>query len=271
MGKNGVNLTDLMIVFVFALFSYFITQSWTNPLADTFFTLSWIAVTIYLIASITGAMSNLILRTPTWTITGLISLFIWNIVALIPIPSSTSQNFTETSILVKLFGVDSANFLTQVVVVGVVETIVLVGFVTVFFLRQARPNTQREIPAFNGKRDKPQGKLFFFIMIFAGLFGAVIHYNIALQLHDAGQLDFGFFLLHQLLSFLIFTFIAFTPLGLAGSISSHMVKNLLALSVILPQMWIFTFGLFIFLDVISIVTAKKEKRETVLQKVGITV
>lgn len=269
--RQGVNLTDLMIVFIFALFSYFITQSWVHPLADTFFTLSWVAVTIYLIATITGAMSNLILRTPTWTITGLISLFIWNIVALIPISSSTSQDFAETSILIQLFGLDIANFLTNVWVVGFVETIVLVGFVTVFLLKQTKPNSPREIPAFNGKKDKPKGSIFFLIMIFAGLFGAVIHYNIALQLHDAGQLDFGFFLLHQLLSFLIFTFIAFTPLGLAGSISSHMVKNILALAVILPEMWILTFGLFIFLDVISIVTAKKEKRTTILQKVGLEV
>ena len=111
--KQGVNIIDVLLVFVVGLLFFFIAQSWDNRLADVFFTLSWIIVVVYVIASITGAFKNLILRTPTWTLTGLISIPLWLLVALIPIPSSTSLNINESNALVEIFGKVFVDNITQ--------------------------------------------------------------------------------------------------------------------------------------------------------------
>jgi len=269
--KQGVNYIDVLLVFIVGLLSLFISQSWLNPLADLFFTLTWVVVTIYVIAFATGLFKNLMLRTPTWTLTGLISIPLWLLVALIPIPSSTSLSLDSQSALVNLFGANLVNFFTQGVYIPIIETIVVVGFIIVFFLRQNSKDTSRIISGFG--KDARKEKRFGLVLIFIALFGALIHYSVGVKLLNVG-IGFDFYLLHQILSWFIFAFIALSPLGLGGAIASHIVKNsLVELSTGSPITYLFVvFGVFVLLDIIAIRTNKNEDtHKRVLKSAGLGV
>lgn len=269
--KQGVNYIDVLLIFIVGLLSLFISQSWLNPLADLFFTLTWVCVVIYVIAFATGLFKNLILRTPTWTITGLLSIPLWLLVALIPIPSSTGLSLDSQSALVNLFGENLVNFFTQGIYIPIIETIVVVGFIVVFFLRQNNKDTSRIITGFG--KNKQTDKRYGLVLIFIALFGALIHYSVGVKLLDVG-IGFDFYLLHQILSWFIFAFIALSPLGLGGAIASHIVKNsLVEISTGSPVTYlIVTFAVFVMLDVIAVRTNKGEDtHKRVLKSTGLGV
>jgi len=244
--QGAVSFTDIVLLSLFLLLTILVTYAWENRLSTVFLVFAALALVIYLFSNFTGfAGSFLDLKKPVWTISALLSIPVWIIINLIP-SSPADLEFAEGNAIVQLFGQEFFNNITQVVVIGIAETIILVGFLLAVFA-SAQKGKQSKMQL--GKKFK--GKNAAWLVIFVATIGALMHYVINLQLANE-TFSFGFLMIHQFVSFYVFALVAVT-LGLPAAISSHMVKN--ALVYASPGWFIALFIFFIVMDIISIRSA----------------
>lgn len=240
--SSSVSFYDVILVTLFAMFTIFVTYSWEDRLSTVFASIAIFAIAIYIISAATGILSsNLDLKRPTWTIGGLIGIPTWILINLIP-SSTNNLSFDTEAPLIRLFGVKFFINSTQSYIIPVYESFLLVALLVGIFMQFT--GTPKSIKIFGSRRKaNPLVAILFFI----GGIGALMHYVVALEL--AGEsFSFNYVMLHQFISFYIFA-VAYSVFKLPGTISMHIVKNLLLYGSI-PLM-IFTFIIFIILDILG--------------------
>jgi len=254
--KSRIDVIDITFIVVMFMIGIFIANAWKDPVSLIMLTITSLILAMFFLSRLTGALGFLEITKPFWTITAILSIFIWTLVFMfLPAAGVSTASGLATDVITQntldffLPAEISVNII-QSFYIPIVESL-LVAFIVSFFAAVG-------IKQSFGSRRRANSNIVFAVII-AAVFGALIHIAIAVQLATIGVYDTSVIFGHQLLSFFIMVVIGvFTPAGTAGIIVSHVVKNLLVFGT--PTVWIFSFVIFILLDILSFVfAARKEK------------
>lgn len=242
---SGVSFVDVIIVTVMFLITLIISYSWESRLAYIFFGFSIAGLVIYLLSASTGLMSSLLnLKVPTWTISAALSAPIWIILS--KIPSATSELKFSENALVRLFGAEFFNGITQGWVVPFFESLFLVVILVGIMVRFKDSGVDK--PGYSFTRNKTKKNGFAWLGIMISAVGALLHYVIILEMMG-GSFTFGYLMLHQFISFYIFVLFFFI-FKAPGAVAPHLLKNLIVYGG-LPGL-VAAFVIFIALDLIAL-------------------
>lgn len=256
----NVNILDFILLVVLLMSWFLVAQVWDNPLPNTMFSVTILYLVISIISKFTGFLKFTKISLPTWTLSAFISIPVWAFLLVI-IPTTDSTNVASTlstsiteGVLSSFFSHNDIVRLMQVILFPITESLLIIFLFAMFGGLSSNSNNTV------GKSTTP--KLIIPLFIVAA-FGAIIHIVVATNLNLTGDISFDISILQQFLSFFIFiaTGIIFRAPGI---ITSHVVKALLIFGT--TGWWLAIFGIFILIDIISLLLNKSSTKDIINPK-----
>lgn len=261
----GLTIYDVIFVLVMLMLSVLIGASWlVEPSVESIpliqqiglsvlmSSLASLALVFYSLGLFTKRLSPLKIISPFLLIVALISIPIWLTYNMfIPLTSSILVSAGIQNYLIVFLGVDTFNWLTHVWMFAVIESIFL-GIMLFFFTVFSK--TTRGLP------------ILIPVFLIINGFMALLHTGVAMALQPTG-LDFGIVLTHQFVTFFILSGMFFLT-GTAGAISSHQVKNQMALG-LGAYYWFALFAIYAIFFIISSRQMKESPLKLARQRFGV--
>lgn len=249
---NSISWIDIFLLVILFMLWFLINQVWESLLAVIMLSVSLFMISIYLISKFTGFLGWIKLSVPTWTVSGIISYFIWSIyLNIIPTNSQSSIGDSITQgVLSKFFSQNDIVRLLQIVMFPSTE-----GLIIIFLFALLLGIALRNIKS-TGLGEYKKSSII--PMFTVGGFGSLIHIGVAETLKKAGIMAFDISLWQQFLSFVIFIFFGIIFMAPA-IITSHITKNL-----IIFGNFGWTLGIlimFILIDIASIYANKQSSNK----------